>query len=145
MQIHLHAYTTLPPPDSGSCTGDAVNTRRACLRTWGNLYELHVYTDTYTDRQTDRHTYIYVCIYIYIYTHVYDVATTGLWVVNRGPSDHQSRLYSQAQLLIRGLYKARHGQGEATSQHYHIGQHTLRQEVIIYTHIYTYIYIYIYI
>jgi len=48
---------------------------------------------------------IYICLYLFIYMRIYTY------------------------ISIKGPHTASHGQGEATSQHHHRGQQTLRHEV----------------
>ena len=58
---------------------------------------------------------MYICVHIHLYVHTY------IYFCDAAHAVCQS---------IKGPHKATHGQGEATSQHSHRGQHTLRHQVL---------------
>jgi len=75
------------------------------------------------------YTYVHICMYA-SHTHIYlsiclSVGLLGL-TLNPSTSVHKRGRWGQS---IKGPHKATHAHGEATSQHYHRGQQTLRHEV----------------
>ena len=80
--------------------------------------------------------YVCVCVCVCIYIYIYDVPPSGIWVVNLGRSDHQSRLYTNTgKSAFLYTYTLTHIQSIRCM---HIRLHVY---VYIYIYIYTYIYI----